>query len=49
MEPVSHILGSSEGVQYSNNQYIIAFLKRLSGFNNEVINVILMGTLHLVC
>ena len=30
-EPVSGILGSSERVQYSNNQFIIAFLKRLAG------------------
>ena len=27
----SRILGSSERVQYSNNQFIIAFLKRLAG------------------
>ena len=30
-EPASRILGSSEQVQYSNNQFIITFLKRLAG------------------
>ena len=30
-EPVSRIFGSNERVQYSNNQFIITFLKRLAG------------------
>ena len=50
-DPVGHILGLTERVQYLNNQFIIAFLKTpewVQYSNNEFINVILRGTFHFV-
>ena len=37
------ILGSSERVEYSNNQFIIGFLKRLSGFNIQIMKYASLG------
>ena len=38
-KPVSRILRSNERVQYSNNQFIIAFLKRLAGSSFKVLSL----------